>query len=339
MFKSLRKHPLRSRKWRYNIDLPKVNKQLNSELTVLILITIRRFVGQFEDLKTFVTVAQSGSITKASEQLDTAKSAISRRLNDLEEKVGVKLLTRTTRQQQLTEAGRVYLDRAEEIVNQMEQLHDSVTGSANEVEGWVRISAPLSIGSGRVSEAVKSFMKIYPKVRVHLSLADSRPNIISDKYDIGILVGNLPDSTMIAKRLMSFGHVLCASPAYLKDRGHPNSISEICQFDYLQYAGLHITDPLSRMLQQIGEKQELNITFESNNGLLLKDLAVSGHGIVMLPSFIANNEINNGRLTPILKDVELPRFAVSAIYPERKYLPLRCRLLIEHLVNWFSNYE
>ncbi|MGV2987020.1 LysR family transcriptional regulator [Vibrio sp. E150_011] len=294
-------------------------------------------MGQFEDLRAFVAVARSGSITKASEQLDSAKSAVSRRLNELEERVGVKLLTRTTRQQKLTEAGTIYLERAEEIVDRMEELNDAVCGSANAVEGWIRMSAPLGLGSRQVSFAVQAFMKIHPKVRIHLSLVDSRPNIVSEQYDIGIIVGDVPDSNLVAKRLMTVEHVLCASPGLIERVGQPKTMADLARYDYLQYAGTHIVDPLILYLQQSDQKVALNVILESNNGVLLKDMAVSGHGILCLPNFIANSELKDGNLVKILEDIKLPSYAVSAIYPQRKYMPLRCRLLVEHLTNWFCN--
>ncbi|QLB12984.1 LysR family transcriptional regulator [Bisgaardia hudsonensis] len=294
-------------------------------------------MGQLEDMQIFIRIVEAGSITKASEQLNLAKSAVSRRLNDLEERLGVQLLTRTTRQSHLTDAGKYYYQQTKNILEKIDELNEETTHSLTTVNGTLRMTVPLSFGLIYFSDIIDEFSKEHPNLNFELDFSDRIVDLVEEGFELAIRINKLEDSTYQAKRLTPIKFVLCASPDYLKNKGTPQKIDDLKNHTFLQYSldksiTLTLTDP-----QGITHQLPVTSKIKATNGEFLVDMAIKNHGITYIPTFIAYNALKNGKLIPLLTEYKLPSLTAYAVYPRNRFLSLRCRYLIDYINKRFSN--
>ena len=290
-------------------------------------------MGQLEDMAMFVRIVDAGGITKAADQLDLAKSAVSRRLNDLETRLNSQLISRTTRKSKLTQAGQEYYQRAQNILDEVNSLNEETSGTKANIEGTLKITAPLSFGLMHLSDLLHDYALTHPQLDFQLDFSDRRLDLVEEGYELAIRIGELTDSSFQAKRLTQIRHVLCASPSYLAQHGTPINLDELEQHHILQY-GLSKQGKFD-LIDQQGKKhsQVFNSKMQANNGDFLLKMAIKGHGITYLPTFLAYQAINNGELTPILTDYQLPTFNAYAVYPKNRFLSQRCRYLIDFIAD------
>ncbi len=295
-------------------------------------------MGQLEDINVFIRVVEAGGISRAAEQLNLAKSAVSRRLSDLESRVGVRLLNRTTRTSNLTEAGRNYYENAKKIVSDIAEL-DALTIESNiALEGTINLAAPLSFGLTHLAPAIDAFVKQHPGLTININFSDRQVDLVEEGMDLALRIANLKDSSLIARKIAPIRHLLCASADYLNKQGIPKTPDDLKTHRLLQY---NLTDsPNWKLTDQQGKQHFINITahINANNGDFLNDMAVAGHGIIMLPTFITWKAITNGELIPILTDYRPPQLYAYAMYPQTRYLSRRTRLFIDFLIERFGNY-
>jgi len=288
-------------------------------------------VGQLEDMAMFVRIVDAGGITKAAEQLDIAKSAVSRRLNDLETRLNSQLISRTTRKSNLTQAGEEYYQRAKNILDEVNSLNEETSGTKACIEGTLRITAPLSFGLMHLSELIHDYATEHDKLSFQLDFSDRHLDLVEEGYELAIRIGELPDSSLQAKRLTQIRHVLCASPDYLAQHGTPKDLAQLKQHSILQY-GL---GKQSKFDLIDGEGKRHSIFFSSkmqaNNGDFLLKMAIKGHGITYLPSFLAYQALEQGLLSPILCQYQLHTAYAYAVYPKNRFLSQRCRYLIDFI--------
>ena len=290
-------------------------------------------MGQLEDMAMFVRIVDAGGITKAADQLDLAKSAVSRRLNDLETRLNSQLISRTTRKSKLTQAGQEYYQRAQNILDEVNSLNEETSGTKANIEGTLKITAPLSFGLMHLSDLLHDYALTHPQLDFQLDFSDRRLDLVEEGYELAIRIGELTDSSFQAKRLTQIRHVLCASPSYLAQHGTPINLDELEQHHILQY-GLSKQGKFD-LIDQQGKKhsQVFNSKMQANNGDFLLKMAIKGHGITYLPTFLAYQAIKNGELTPILTDYQLPTFNAYAVYPKNRFLSQRCRYLIDFIAD------
>ncbi|WP_160063986.1 LysR family transcriptional regulator [Psychromonas sp. L1A2] len=293
-------------------------------------------MGQMENMALFVRIVESGGIGKAAAQLDIAKSAVSRRLVELEKQLDTQLLSRTTRQSHLTDAGRIYYQKALTILNDVAELNAQTSGITTNIEGTLKLTAPLSFGLTHLAPIIDEFSQLHTNLCIDIDFSDRHVDLVEEGYELAIRISNLKDSTLKAKRLTSIRHFLCASPDYLKQHGQPINIEQLSQHRLLQYTQndhhkLHITDPRQKQHQL-----DVNAQIKANNGDFLKMSAINGQGIVALPLFIIHQAITEGQLVPILTDHQLPILHAYAVYPQTRFLSQRCRLLIDFISDKFS---
>jgi DNA-binding transcriptional LysR family regulator len=294
-------------------------------------------MDRFEDIQTFVRVVESGSFTAAAERLRRAKSAVSRRVSELEERLGVRLLNRNTRRINLTDSGRAFYARCVRLLSDLEEAELAVSSAHASLRGTLRVAAPMSFGVLHLADAINDFLGLHQQVRLEADLNDRRVNLIEEGFDVAVRIGALEDSSLIARRLAPIRHVTCASPAYLERFGTPRVPEDLAKHTGLSYSNV----PESSQWQYRcpgGERQTVRIACRMlvNNGDVLLSAAVRGLGIVVSPTFLAYRAIARGDLVPILTDYRPPGDSAYAVYPPGRYLSHRVRAFIDFLGERFG---
>ena len=294
-------------------------------------------MNQIEDMQTFVRIVEAGSITNAADQLNTVKSAISRRLSDLERRLGVTLLTRTTRSQTLTEHGKSYYQQSLRIIDDVAEIDSGMRHDNCALSGRIKIAAPLSFGLDHLGAALRKFNEIHPDIFFDVDFNDRKIDLIEDGFDLAIRISNLEDSSLIARKLTSIRLVLCASPGYLKAHGTPVIPQDLAE----GHIKLHYRDApeiwqfTNNKGQLISIKVPTAIT--ANNGNFLCQAAIDGVGLIYTPDFICYKAIRLGQLQPLLTDyltdTQIPAYA---IYPQNRHLSQRVRSLVDYLSQYFG---
>ena len=294
-------------------------------------------MGQLEDMAIFVRIVEAGSITKAAEQLNIAKSAVSRRLKELETRLGSQLISRTTRQSHLTQAGEQYYQQVNNILNAVDTLNEQASDEPTRIEGTLRITAPLSFGLMHLNDVIDEYATQHPNLNFELDFSDRHVDLIEEGYELAIRIKELQDSSYQAKRLALIRYALCASPDYLDKMGVPKTLKDLEHHEFLQY-GLGKTSSLELTDAQ-GKKHNhtINAKVKATNGEFLVDLAVRGHGITFIPTFIAYQKLASGELVSILQQYQLPTLNAYAVYPKNRFLSQRCRYLIDSIAERFGD--
>lgn len=294
-------------------------------------------MDKFEDLQAFVAVVEAGSFTAAAERLNFAKSAVSRRISALEERLGVQLLRRTTRVLSLTETGSSFYEHSARILADLEEAEAAVQQEHGELRGTLRLALPLSFGVRHMCKPIAAFTKLHPKVAFDLNLNDRRIDLIEEGADLAVRIGRLQDSSLIARRLFDVRAVVCASPAYLNVHGRPERPEDLRNHECLVYSNL--ADPNRwTYSDDAGKHQTVEVKpiLSASSGDFLANAAAHGMGLVIQPTFIASESIRRGNLVPVLTNYEWPISPAYAVYPPTRHLSYRVRAFIDFLAERFS---
>jgi len=296
-------------------------------------------MGQLEDMTVFVRVVDAGSITRAAEQLGMAKSAVSRRLSELEARLGTSLMTRTTRRSTLTDAGRRYYQQALRLIDDIAELNASVSSTTGKLAGTLRLAAPLSFGLAHLAPAIDAFVSQYPELDIDIHFSDRQIDLVQEGMDLAFRIAELKDSRLRARRITRIRMVLCASPGYLAEHGEPHTVDDLPRHRLLRYESSGSMTPW-QLVDPMGHTHTLNpeARIMANNGDFLRDMAIAGHGIMLSPTFIAWEALTRGELIPVLRDYTIPALDAWAVYPQTRYLPLRARRLIDFLLERFGDH-
>ena len=294
-------------------------------------------MDKFEDLQAFVAVVEAGSFTAAADRLNTAKSAVSRRVSALEERLGVQLLRRTTRVLNLTDTGQSFYEHSSRILADLDEAEAAVQQEHGELRGTLRVALPLSFGVRHMCKPIAAFGKRHPRLRFDLDLNDRRIDLLEEGIDVAIRIAHLKDSSLIARKLFEMRTVLAASPHYLKAHGTPQSPDELKEHECLVYSNLEEPNRWP-WTDENGKKHvvEVNTAMTASSGDFLTNAAAHGLGIVMQPTFLAAEAIRRGNLVPVLTGYEWPRTPAYAVYPPTRHLSYRVRAFIDFLVERFS---
>lgn len=285
------------------------------------------------DMLAFVRVAETGSFARASARMGLSKSIVSRRVARLEQSLGATLLTRTAAGAQRTATGEAYYIRAANILADLEAAREAVAAAASALAGPIRITAPLSFGTGHLGPALADFAAAHPGIEFDIHLDDRAVDLVGDGYDLGVRIGNLPDSSLVARRIAPVRRVLLASPAYLAARGTPAHPRDIAAHDVLVYANN------DRWRFRVGTRWEQvrgTPRMRANNGDMLRLAAAGGLGLVVLPTFIAAPAIADGSLHLVLPDYALEEAGLYALMPPGRAATARVRALVDHLAARFG---
>jgi DNA-binding transcriptional LysR family regulator len=293
-------------------------------------------MNKFQEITTFTAVVDAGSFVKAAERLNTSKAAVSRHLFDLETRLGVRLLHRTTRKLSLTDEGAIFYERCKEILAAIESAENEITFHAEDVSGHIRINAPFSFGIRTLAPLWGEFHQKYPKVTLDVELSDRLVDVVDEGYDLAIRIAALTSSTLVSKKLTDTRIILCASPKYLKEHGTPKKPANLIDHQMINYSYWAGKDEWSFQGPQGKESVRIKPFMQTNNGDTCLAAALAHQGIVLQPSFIVGEALRAGDLIEIMSQYKSIELGVYAIFPTRKHIAPKVRALIDFLVEYFS---
>ena len=282
---------------------------------------------KFEGIAAFVAVAEAGSLTGAARQLEVSKSAISERLAELERSLGAQLVQRTTRKLALTEDGVSFLVRARRIVSESEEARAEIAERQSEPAGPLRISAPVSFGTLHLGRALFPFLRANPRIRLTLDLDDRFVDVVGDGYDAVVRHARIADARVIVKKLGASRRYLVASPDYLKRQGVPVSIEALQQHSAILYAYRDADWRLRVARREVVVRPDRCLRV--NNGIIMRDAAVAGLGIALLPAFLVQHELSKGSLKIVDIGATTESAEVFVAYPTA-----RASAKVRALVDW-----
>ncbi|WP_233830419.1 LysR family transcriptional regulator [Paraburkholderia sp. ZP32-5] len=294
-------------------------------------------MNQLQSMRVFVKVADLGSFVGAAGALDLSTAVVTRHVADLEARLGTRLLNRTTRRLSLTESGSTYLERVRHILADLEGVEQMVVARNHEPVGTLRIVAPVVFGLHSLAPVVQSYAARYPEVLPDVTLADRQVDLVEEGFDVGILVARHMRSASIVTRRLTTGYMMvCATPAYLAQHGTPTRPEDLLKHP-----------SLSRPSEQGGEERvfvgpdgEVRVrpvnAIAANNTEMLRQFALLGMGVAILPSYLVDRDLASGRLVRLLDDYRLPPIEITIAYPSRLHLPAKVRTFIDHLVEHFQ---
>lgn len=288
-------------------------------------------------LETFAAVVEKGSFTAAAEALNISKPVVSKQVSQLEQHLGVQLLHRTTRRLHLTEAGEVFARYAQRIVEEAREAEQSVLPLQGEPKGTLRITAPASLALSLLPDLLLRFQQRFPKVELDVRISGHFVDLVEEGIDVALRVGELEDSSMIARRLMPCRFLVCASPNYWTKHGVPDHPNDLRKHNCLVYS----QSPKSDMwIFKDKNGEDINIKVKGNlrtdDGKLLLCAALAGQGLLIGPSFMLANAIKEGQLKPVLGDYSRTAMGLYAVYPYSKLVSSKVRAFVDYLVEAWS---
>lgn len=281
-------------------------------------------MGELEFIRVFLAVSEQRSFAGAARALGMTPASVTRAVAALEERLGVQLFVRTTRQVSLTSAGAVYAARVAQPVTALAEAAEETRESQGLTSGLIRVSAPMSLGLKVLPSVLSQFAAIHPHTRVSLTLSDSFIDIVEEDFDLAIRISGPPtDKSTIWRKICRVPRVLVATPAYLSARGAPRTPDDLGDLQCLSYSDGPNPEEWRLSFGQSHRTHIARGTFSANNGELLARLTMNDEGIALLPRFIVDDDLNAGRLVQVLPDWELPEIWLTLYYPPYDRLPLR----------------
>ena len=281
----------------------------------------------WEGVSEFVAVAEAESFTVAATRLGISTAQVSRQVGALETRLSVKLFYRTTRKVSITDVGQIYYNHCRQVLDGLVEAERAITDLHQTPKGRLNLTAPVTYGENRIAPLVNDFVALYPELEVTLTLTNQMLDLVAESYDLAIRLGQLEDSTMMARRLASRTQYVCASPAYLAAHGVPYTLSELDQHNCLQGTLDYWRFEEKAKPRHIRVKGSLHC----NSGWSLADAALKGIGITQLPDYYVHAHLETGQLVAILDSYRAPDDGIWAIYPHNRHLSPKVRLLMEHL--------
>jgi DNA-binding transcriptional LysR family regulator len=289
-------------------------------------------MDRIECMRAFVATVGANGFAAAARALDVPRSKISKQIQALEEAIGVQLLQRTTRSLHLTEAGAEYYDACRDVIASLDEAEQRARTGMGEIRGVLRVNAPMSFGLSRLGPLIPRFNELHPNVELQVVLSDQQVDPVKGGFDVTIRIASLPDSSMIARSLAPAPRIMVASPEYLAREGTPQTPKDLAHHKCLSYG--YLQSGVSLQLCNGKETQRVTVSgpLHANNGDILAQAAVAGMGIALLPNFIVERAVADGRLVPVLCDWEAPAITVNAVYPSSRRVPMKTRAFIDFLV-------
>lgn len=296
-------------------------------------------MNKFEELEAFVAVVDQHSFSAASERSGVAKSVLSRRVSDLEKRLGVQLMQRTTRKLSLTDAGQHFYQRAVGLLSDLSDAEQVVSDSQCDLSGRIKLAAPLGMGIGHLAEPIAAFMAEHSNLEIVVELNDRQMDLVEEGYDMAIRIGDLQDSSLIARKLSDVKMAICASPDYLQKQGEPLHPTELSDHEVLVYS--NVTPGRQWSFDYRGERVSPRVKYRisANNGELLAKMAADGLGITAGPLFYLQSYIDRGELVPVLGECTRPSVGMYAVYPPGRMVSRRVKMLSDYLFEYFHDKE
>jgi DNA-binding transcriptional LysR family regulator len=294
---------------------------------------------RFDDILAFLQAIETGSISAAAQRLGLSKSVVSKRISNLEARLKVELLHRSTRGVIATDKGVAYYQRARAIMQQLDQASEALVDQDEELCGILRVAAPMTFGTTYLGPILFSFINRYPRLELALELNDQITDLSGGGFDLGVRIGRLRDSSLIARKLAISRRVVCCSPAYAQHAGLPVTIDELASHTSIGYANVSSSQIWQfESVEPGGEPHRLIVRSRiiTNNGESMRDAAIAGLGITILPIFIVAKALVDGQLINALPSAYPVADTIYAVYPQNRHLPRKVRAVIDHLVAIFS---
>lgn len=288
-------------------------------------------MDKFVEMRAFVAVVEAGSFVKAANALSISNAGISRLVSELEARLGLRLLQRTTRKLSLTAEGEVFYHRCTEVLQAIEDAEGEVTARGGEAVGLVRVNVPVSFGMTYLAPLWPLFMELHPQVVLEVTLSDRVVDLVDEACDLAVRIARLPNSTLVSRKLASTRLTLCASPEYLRRHGTPEHPLELSQHAVIAYTLLSMGDQWQFEGADGPVTVKVKPRMRSNSGDTCCVAAVSGQGLVLEPTFLVGPYLRTGELVEVMPQYRSIDLGVYAVYPTRKYLPPKVRALIEFL--------
>lgn len=288
-------------------------------------------MDRFQQMQVFTAVVEAGSFVAAADALDLSPAAVSRQIAALESRLGVRLLQRTTRRLSLTPEGEGFLDRARQLLESLSDAEAEISKHSVEVMGRLRINAPVSFGLTHLASLWGGFLARHPRLKLDITLSDRSVDLVEEGYDLAVRIGQLNDSSLIAKRLATARLLLCASPDYLEQHGSPTEPADLARHRIWFYSYSRLGDEW-RFDGPDGETRvRLKPVLHCNNGDTCRMGALQGHAIVLQPGFLVDEDLKTGRLIELLPDYQAGELGIHALYPSRRHVAPKLRLMVEYL--------
>lgn len=283
------------------------------------------------EVRTFLRVAELGSFGAAARELGLSPSAVSKQIRALEDRLGVRLVHRTTRRVGLTELGLRYRERARELLDEFDALEAEVRGLQSSPRGTLRVSAPQDFGRLFLCEIVARFIEAYPELRLEFDLTDRLVDLLHDGIDVAVRVARPADSSLVMRRLGTCERVLCASPDYLARHGEPTTLQELEGHDCIEYA--YAASPGAWEFRFGRRRRSLVPTgrLRANAGWAMREMVLAGHGIALLPSFLVFDDVKKGDLALVMPEQLDADLAVMALMPSSEPVPAKVRAFVDFL--------
>lgn len=284
------------------------------------------------DIAVFVQVVESGTFTRAAERLEISKSVVSKYVTRLEDHLGARLLNRTTRRLSLTEAGKLFYERSRGALAEIEDATSEVSSLQGEPRGMLRINAPMSFGILHVAPHLPGLIARNPELAVSLHLDDRKLDVVKEGFDVSVRISEMPDSSLVARRVAPCHHAIVAAPAYLERHGTPQRPEELASHTVLSYQyqdsalQWHFRAPGGEQLSVV-----VSASVTSNNSLAVREMLLGGLGIARTPTFIVGDDIRAGRLVRILPHYGLPELSIYLVYPARRHLSAKVRAFVDYM--------
>lgn len=292
-------------------------------------------MDRFQEMRVFVAVVEAGHFVGATDELDLSKAAVSRHVGNLEARLGVRLLHRTTRRLSLTGEGEVFYTRCKALLDELEESEAEITSRTGRAVGQLRVNAPVTFGNLYLAELWGAFVAEHPQVTLDITLSDRVVDLVEEGFDLAIRIARLPDSTLISRRLSTTRVVLCASPEYLARAGTPTHPSELADHAIWAYRYFATGDEWHFEGPDGPASTRIQPAARTNSGDTCRMAALQGHGIVLQPDFLVGADLASGDLVELMPEYRSIELGIHALYPTRRHVSPRVRLLIEFLAESF----
>ncbi|MFQ3230583.1 LysR substrate-binding domain-containing protein [Reinekea sp.] len=297
-------------------------------------------MARLDSLVIFTTVVKANNFTNAAHQLGLTPSAVSKQISLLEDRLGIRLLNRTTRSVSPTEAGQLFFNRCSRLLEDLEEAEHMVKDLETSPRGTLKISATPTFGRAMLMKIFAKFLEQYPDVNFDLTLADKGMDLVREGIDLAIHLGSLQDSRLVARPVARQKVILTASQAYLDKHGHPTTLQELSNHYILMVSGIDFAEPrwIKRFLKEAALINK-DRRFTVNDLDTLCEATLNDMGITALPYYMIREHIESGRLVNLLPEVNFPTRTIHVVYPENRYLSAKSRAFVDFMANYFVEHN
>lgn len=290
---------------------------------------------RFEDLLTFLDVIETGSITATAARLNLSKSVVSKRISDLESGLGIELFQRTPRKLLPSANALDFVERIRPLVRDIMEAADTAATRNSSIRGTLRIAAPMTFGTMYLGRMIADFARQYPELEIAVEFEDRMVDLVRGGYDVGIRIGILRDSSLIARKLCTDARIICCSPDFASTHGLPETLDALGRFSCIDYSNVN-TSQLWQFENPDKDGEPIAVPMHgrivANNGEAMRDMAIAGLGLVLLPMFIAAEPLRAGRLISVLPEAKPLPYNIYAVYPPTRHVSAKVRAFIDHIV-------